>query len=354
MDTRTVEMRIGGIILLGEELEPVEGYLCISIRDNIIESIEEERCKEKNLILPSFFNAHTHLGDSIIKDPPSIGLDELVKPPNGLKHQALKSVPREKLTEAIKDSMESMIAWGCGGFADFREGGVEGVLVLREALEQISGVKNLVPIILGRPLAGEVEDVLRVCDGLGISGYNDTPEVERWSETCRKRGKILSIHAGEKDNSDIDGALSLEPDVVVHMVHATDSHLRTCADEGINVVVCPRSNMATGVGLPPIKRMVEMGVDVCIGTDNVMLSSPSLLDELSFCWYNLHIDERELLKMATWKGRRAFGVDGGVIEEGEKADVLVVNLDTKNMRNTTDPIRSVVRRCKPEDLRCVL
>ena len=82
--------------LYGSEFEYKKGILVIE--DGIIKGFTNENIDEniKNfieydgVIIPPLINAHTHIGDNIIKD---IGinktLDELVKPPNGLKHKFL-------------------------------------------------------------------------------------------------------------------------------------------------------------------------------------------------------------------------------------------------------------------------
>ena len=75
--------------------------------------------------------------------------------------------------------------------------------------------------------------------------------------SARKAGQAVAIHAGEAANDDISDAISLEPDFLVHMNHATKEDMKDVASAGIPVVVCPRSNLVTGVGLPDVKRMTE-------------------------------------------------------------------------------------------------
>ncbi len=51
---------------------------------------------------------------------------------------------------------------------------------------------------------------------------------------------------------------------------------------GIPVVSCPRSNGSLGVGIPPIMDMIDRGINVCLGTDNVMLNSPNMFKEMEY------------------------------------------------------------------------
>lgn len=99
------EQIISGTIIAGPEILPIEGgYICV--KNGIITEIGEERTNSKNIIAPCFVNAHTHLGDSVCKDP-VLGktsgfrvqrdLDSLVKPPDGLKHRILRETPYKTL-----------------------------------------------------------------------------------------------------------------------------------------------------------------------------------------------------------------------------------------------------------------
>lgn len=63
-----MEQTLKGTIIYGDEFEPIDGY--ITIKDGIIKNIEESTITTDVIIAPRFVNAHTHIGDSILKDPP--------------------------------------------------------------------------------------------------------------------------------------------------------------------------------------------------------------------------------------------------------------------------------------------
>ena len=98
------------------------------IEDGIIKEIGTGPVDSElqGVICPRFVNAHTHIGDSAFKDPPFLPLRELVGP-GGLKHQLLAKSPRAVLVESMRRTLLDMIATGTCAFADFREGGPEGV-----------------------------------------------------------------------------------------------------------------------------------------------------------------------------------------------------------------------------------
>ena len=359
------EQMIPGTIIAGPELEPIEGYICV--KNGIVTEIGEERTYSPNIIAPCFVNAHTHLGDSVLKDPPlgkvsnfrtQKDLDSLVKPPDGLKHRILRETPYKTLIECIRRSLFDMIETGTCAFADFREGGVVGVAALNKALEGL----ELRSMVLGRPaepelplqvVLAEVKRVLLHSRGLGMSGANDL-DIELLEEivTCtRDLKKFFAIHAGEKDRSDIEKALSLEPDLLIHMTNATRRDLDNVADAGIPVVVCPRSNFITGAGMAPITEMLDAGIRVAAGTDNVMLNSVNMFAEMEFMSKVFSIDDRQVFKICTLNGSFVMGPDSTCsIEKGNKANLMILNGSSNNLSGIKNPISGIARRARPDDI----
>ncbi|MDD4619223.1 MAG: amidohydrolase family protein [Methanosarcina sp.] len=362
------EKIIPGTIIAGPELEPIEGYICI--KRGIITEIGEERTHSTNIIAPCFVNAHTHLGDSVFKDPPlgkisgfktQKDLDALVKPPGGLKHKILRETPYITLIECMRKSLLDMIETGTCAFADFREGGVVGVAALNKALE---GLK-LHSMVLGRPaepelplqvVLAEVKRILLRSTGLGMSGTNDLDLklLEEIATYTRQHKKFFAIHAGEKDTSDIEKALSLEPDLLIHLTNATKRDLEHVADAKIPVVVCPRSNFITGAGMAPIAEMLEAGIRVAAGTDNVMLNSVNMFAEMEFMSKVFSIDDRQVFKICTLNGSFVMGPDStGPIQKGNKANLMILNGSSNNLAGIKNPINGITRRARPDDILAV-
>ncbi|MHC1603689.1 MAG: amidohydrolase family protein, partial [Candidatus Syntropharchaeales archaeon] len=146
-------------------------------------------------------------------------------------------------------------------------------------------------------------------------------------------------------------ALELSPDLLIHMVHARDSDIKRMAVCEIPLVICIRSNLVTGVGLPPLSDMLDAGIVIGIGTDNVMLNSPDILTEIEFVSKLYRLDDGVVLKMATINGRRILddATYSGIVE-GSVADICVVSHKSSNMRGFKDPIRSIVRRATSADI----
>jgi cytosine/adenosine deaminase-related metal-dependent hydrolase len=337
---------VSGVVLRGRELEPVEGR--VVVEDGRVAAVEEapagsDAGTTDRIVLPAFVNAHTHLGDSIAKEAGAgLSLDELVAPPDGLKHRLLRAADREELVGAMARSLEFMAASGTGAFVEFREGGVEGVAAIRDAIGAVEHAPR--PVVLGR----ESRAAMEAADGFGASGARDG-EFGDLRAATREAGKRFGIHAGERDPDDVDAALALEPDFLVHMTHATEDQLDRTGEAGVPTVVCPRSNLVTGVGTPPIAALAER-TTVALGTDNVMLNSPSIFREMEFATKLSGLPAADVLRMATVNGAELAGLDCGVVEPGREARLLVLDADSANLAGARDVVRAVVRRAGTSDV----
>jgi cytosine/adenosine deaminase-related metal-dependent hydrolase len=119
--------------------------------------------------------------------------------------------------------------------------------------------------------------------------------------------------------------------LVVHGAQFGSKELRTLAAKGATLVACPRGNVLTGVGAPPIAAFFESGVRVAVGTDS-LASVPDLnvfaeLAELRRL--APAVTARALIESATIAGATAlgFGADFGTVEAGKRAELIAVRLD---------------------------
>lgn len=327
--------QVSGYALLGDELAlaPVD----IFIDNGIITAIEDNPRVPGVWICPALFNAHTHLGDTVAMDCGTTGdLETLVSPPDGLKHRLLRAASRQDLVSGMRAGMEGMIATGTAGCADFREGGVEGVLALKEAAAGLS----FYPFVFGRE-GGET-----VSGGLGISSVRDVPDTGRLVMDAKRAGKKVAFHAGERDAQDIDTALAYDPDLLIHLTHATKKQLRECAERSIPIAVCPRSNWTLGVAStsrhPPVALMEELGCTVCLGTDNAMFVPPDLFSEMAFLSTVYKIAPSVVLRTAI-RGSTVFGLSF-FIREGSRANLFIVDPARSALRFSRDPLATLVKR----------
>jgi cytosine/adenosine deaminase-related metal-dependent hydrolase len=332
-----------GTVVRGREMEPIEGR--VVVEEGRIAAIERARTDSTDIICPAFVNAHTHIGDSIAKEAGGgLSLDELVAPPDGLKHRLLREASSADLVSAMYRSIRFMQESGTAAFLEFREGDVEGVEQLREAADGVP----VDPVVFGRGSVAAME----AADGYGASGARDA-DFDRERNATREAGKLFGIHAGERDPHDVNGALDLDPDFLVHMVHPEEIHLERVADRDIPIVCCPRSNLVTKVGVPPFERLSE-ATTLALGTDNVMLNSPSMFREMEVTAKHSELPADEILRMATVNGADIAGLDYGVVEEGKEARLLVLDGDSHNLTGARETVRAVVRRAGVSDVQEVV
>jgi cytosine/adenosine deaminase-related metal-dependent hydrolase len=284
----------------------------------------------EGIVLPLFVNPHTHIGDSFIKDDLNGTIEEIVAPPDGLKHRRLEEASSEDVIEGMRGTLERMRDSGISHFVDFREGGIKGAsLLLNASLDS-----PLNPIIYGRPerLAydkGEVESLLKVVDGIGISSVGDweISILEDIRRDVKKSGKGFATHASESVREDIDTILDLNPDFLIHMTEADESDLERCADAGVPVVICPRSN-AHFRKAPPLGKMLSKGVELMLGTDNAMLNSPSLFDEMRFLRHmskqDGNLTSGHILRMAIDSRKVLKGRPALLLGIGQPSEFLVL------------------------------
>ena len=361
------------------------------------------------LAVPALVNAHTHIGDSIAKDAaPGRTVDEKVHPVYGAKPRILARSRPGHLESMMRASCVSMLAGGTTTFADFREGGLEGAAMLSRAaaglpvrpvilgrVEAYDGVARAAP---GRRRKGpdrgaaaegarprgvsraEIAALLAACDGIGLSGPNEnSDDALRAYARAVRRPRLRAIHAAETAASasasrrrtgrtEAERALLLRPDVLVHMVHATDADMLAAARAGAAVVVCPRSNAALGAGLPDVPRMLAAGCRVALGTDNVMVNAPDMFREMDYlrrataamleyrrASSGLRLpDARAVLRMATVEGGRALRRRAGAIARGMAADCILFERHSVDLEPMHDPWAAVVHRASASSIRAVV
>ena len=274
---RSDDFIAGGYIVDHGSLEPCT-VVCADGKVSIDDSLPD-RCDFSAVFIRDMVNAHTHCGDYGLKVPRGLSLEDLVAPPNGLKHRYLAGLDESTLKENMARFDRASASFGSAAFIDFREGGAEGCRVLRSCSKDA--------VILGRPISAEydpeeIHDILSVADGIGVSSISDIDKgyLESIADEVRRARKIFAIHVSERIREDIDAVLSLDPAFVVHMCEATDDDMAKCAEAEVPIAVCPTSNAYFGKEAPVV-RMLNSGADVMLGTDNGMLCEPDLISEAS-------------------------------------------------------------------------
>lgn len=130
----------------------------------------------------------------------------------------------------------------------------------------------------------------------------------------------------------------LHKTVCAHCVHVLDSDIQLLSEHQASVVHCPHSNLKLGSGVAPVQRMLNAGVNVCLGTDGASSNNNlNMLQEMRTAALlgplatgdACSVNAITAIEMATINGARALGLEDlvGSIEKGKCADLLALNLD---------------------------
>ncbi len=298
-------------------------------------TFEEREVDAKFIATPTFFNAHTHLADSVAKDIPRMDLIEAIK----YKFRVLGSESEDEIVEGIKNSINFALRSGTSKILEFREGGIHGFEILRK------GDDLGICLPLTRPSSVEEAEILAdLSFGFGMSSVRDHDYMflEEIREIAKRKKKLFAIHAGEKDDEDVEGALALEPDLLIHMNMASFRNLKIAMDMEIPIVSCLRSNAFFGLlNMKNYEALVEYEFWL-LGTDNAMVCNPSMLEEMHFSSYLLRRDN-EIFR-ASVKGFDLFNLEHGVVVFNKKF----------NLNRCRDPILGIVRRAETIDIEKVI
>ncbi len=305
----------------------IEGH--IEFENGVITRIDESIVPDPfmtGIVVPPFFNAHTHIGDSFIRNPPKMSIDELVGP-GGYKHRMLESADDEQIMAGMYRSMRTMLSTGTFGFADFREGGIKGVELLKKASEGM----EIKPRILSRPVEGtdeEIDALLEISDGFGMSSISDHDFefLSMLSERAHEKGRIFAIHFSERIRESVNSLMELKPDFIVHGNEMTHEDIKDIADAQIPVVICPRSNAFFGKA-HRFMDFVSHDIDVYLGTDNAMIAEPDILKELRFLYSTTKSKGPEILRamaMSIFERKLLKGGNIG-LREGREATFVVID-----------------------------
>lgn len=132
------------------------------------------------------------------------------------------------------------------------------------------------------------------------------------------------------------------PAIAAHCVQVTDEDIDILKRKNVSVVTNPASNMKLGNGFAPIGKMLEKGVNICLGTDGAASNnSLNMFHELSLLTL-IHkgtgrtpqcVSAKEGFRIATINGAKALGLEKeiGSIEVGKKADLAILDLNVPSL-----------------------
>ncbi|MBI1877213.1 MAG: amidohydrolase [Chloroflexi bacterium] len=158
---------------------------------------------------------------------------------------------------------------------------------------------------------------------------------------------------------------ALSPEMqLVHCVWVSEAEIELIAASQAVVVHCPVSNMYLASGAAPVRKMLDRGVTVALGTDgSASHNSQDLLETLKVAALLAKLSTGnatalpalEALGMVTTAGARLLGrEDLGRIVPGAKADLTLINLNTARSMPVHRPESALVYNASGADAHTVI
>ena len=151
--------------------------------------------------------------------------------------------------------------------------------------------------------------------------------------------------------------------LTAHNVMLSDEDIAIMARRDVKVIHCPRANLSNH-GFPKTPQILQAGLNVGLGCDGAAPSNLDLFDEMKALRYSMIaywglpsfnpvvMTCPTLLKMAAWGGANAIGKGDilGAVEEGRKADVILLNIDQPHLSPTQNLINTIVEAANGHDV----
>ena len=150
------------------------------------------------------------------------------------------------------------------------------------------------------------------------------------------------------------------PTAAAHCVFVTEEDMALMLEKGVSPIHNPTSNMKLGSGFAPIQRMLDLGLNVALGTDGAASNNNlNMMEELHLAAVlhnGYHQDPTilkpvQLLAMATRNGAKLQGrEDTGELAVGKKADIIALDLTKPHLYPNLDPLALTVYSAQGSDV----
>ena len=341
---------------------------------------------KKYLAMPGFINAHTHVGMSYFRN---YGNDnDLMTWLNDYIFPAEEKLTEEIVYNASLLSFAEMIRSGTTCFADmyfFEEATIKALEIaklrgqlargltapdlnetkLSENLrlyKKYDGLNKKIEIALGpHAIYTNNKDYLkRIAD---ISKEYNIPIHIHLSETKVENDECLKKY-GKSPSEVFDECGIFDGRVIAaHGVHLSDNDLDILKEKEVSIVHNPSSNLKLSSGICDVSRLLDYGINVCLGTDSAssnnkqsMLKEIEIASLISKLKTADNLKAYDVLKMATINGSKALGIDNmvGTIEVGKNADIILIDIDNINHLPCNDLIASICYSTYDSDISYVM
>jgi 5-methylthioadenosine/S-adenosylhomocysteine deaminase len=329
-----------------------------SIRKDTIEEADTIIDAKGCLVLPGLINAHTHLAMTLFRGYANdLPYREWIK---NIQKAEMELTPVDARTGAYLGILE-MIKSGTTSFADMYIHMDEVAKVVEK-----TGIRAALGYGMIEGLNEDPETKLKIREKFNTF-WNDAANgrittmyaphsaascskgfLEKVRDLARKDATRIHIHMLETEDelnfmkthynmcsvNLLNSINMLGPDTLAaHCIWLSDDDLGILKNKNVNVVHCPTSNIALGTGVARVPEMLEMGINVALGTDGAASGGSLDMWKEMRAARMLHklkntraMSASVTLGMATVNGAKALGINAGVLKAGCLADIIIVSL----------------------------
>ncbi len=180
------------------------------------------------------------------------------------------------------------------------------------------------------------------------------------SETKLETDQCIERHGKTPAEVFLETGMFDQPCTAAHCIYVNQHDLEIFRDKGVTVASNPCSNMKLASGMCNVPPMYDMGINVAIGTDSVASNnSLSFFEEMKVFALTGKVTSmdpasmtpQQVLYSATRAGALAQGrEDCGLVREGYKADLIVVDVSGPNMWPNDDMANALIYSTDGKDV----
>ncbi|MBO8181205.1 MAG: amidohydrolase [Archaeoglobus sp.] len=353
----------------------------IGIDGNRITYVGKEEIKgelsvnaKERLVLPGLFNAHTHLAMTLFRgfaeDMPlmdwlktkiwraerkltakdvywgsMLGIVEMLK--TGTTCFSDLYIHMDEVAKAcIESGIRAVLCYGMADRGD-PERAKEELEIGEEFIRKWNGGR--IKAIFGphAPYTCSLEflkEVKEKADQLGVGIHIHVSETREEVKEFLQKYRSRPIEKLEEI-----GFLSPKT-VIAHAIWVDEKEMEILAKRKVSVAHNPVSNLKLASGIARIVEMMKFGINICLGTDGAASNNTyNLFEEikLTSLLQKVHtgradaLHARDVIEMATANGYKAYQIDGGKIEKGKLADLILLR-KSFNYIPLYNPLYSIV------------
>ncbi len=326
------------------------------------------------VLLPSFFNIHSHLGESLFRhiDGTDWTILKYLEYTEKYNEQLTKEEKDKRWIESARFSAQEMWNQGTVGFcaarsaeiadeykmltmsgypimnskklSSYKKAGIKG---FKEYLSKNKSIKNKIGVFLHSIYANDVESFKLAKDCINIGAAFITVHISEDEETVNLEKSIHGISSVEL--LDEYGLLS-EKSILVHGGYCTERDLEIVKSRGAIMAICPISNAFLNTKMIDLELLENLEIPWCIASDGLGTGRTFSLIEQARAAKNMypHISTEKLWRSITRIPGKVFNnaLYTGNIEAGIKSVFINAEYEGDDVNELFEGVINGKIKCK--------